>query len=103
MGKFATNASGALLLLNLIQVTESISGSVVPLAMFQVDVSIDLLQTVQIPLDYIETVLPTLREIHGTRDGFKTLSRNPVEIIYLSFFSSQDASYAKECAREKQV
>ena len=34
MGKFATDASGALLLLNLIQVTESISGSVVPLAMF---------------------------------------------------------------------
>ena len=33
--KFATNARGAMLLLNLIQVTESISGSVVPLAMFQ--------------------------------------------------------------------
>ena len=32
--KFATNARGAMLLLNLIQVTESISGSVVPLAMF---------------------------------------------------------------------
>ena len=34
LAKFATNASGAILLLNLIQVTESISGSVVPLAMF---------------------------------------------------------------------
>ena len=34
MAKFATNAGGAMLLLNLIQVTESISGSVVPLAMF---------------------------------------------------------------------
>ena len=34
MAKFATNASGAMLLLHLIQVTESISGSVVPLAMF---------------------------------------------------------------------
>ena len=34
MAKFATNARGAMLLLNLIQVTESISGSVVPLAMF---------------------------------------------------------------------
>ena len=34
MGKFATNASGAMLLLNSIQITESISGSVVPLAMF---------------------------------------------------------------------
>ena len=34
LAKFATNASGAMLLLNLIQVTESISGSVVPLAMF---------------------------------------------------------------------
>ena len=32
--KFATNARGAMLLLDLIQVTESISGSVVPLAMF---------------------------------------------------------------------
>ena len=34
VAKFATNARGAMLLLNLIQVTESISGSVVPLAMF---------------------------------------------------------------------
>ena len=34
VAKFATNASGAMLLLNLILVTESISGSVVPLAMF---------------------------------------------------------------------
>ena len=34
MAKYATNASGAMLLLNLIQVTESISWSVVPLAMF---------------------------------------------------------------------
>ena len=34
MAKYATNASGAMLLINLIQVTESISGSVVPLAMF---------------------------------------------------------------------
>ena len=32
--KFATNASDAMLLQNLVQVTESISGSVVPLAMF---------------------------------------------------------------------
>ena len=32
--KFAINASGALLLLDLIELTESISGSVVPLAMF---------------------------------------------------------------------
>ena len=31
---FATNASGAMLLPNSVQVTESISGSVVPLAMF---------------------------------------------------------------------
>ena len=34
VAKFATYASGAMLLLNLIQVSESISGSVVPLAMF---------------------------------------------------------------------
>ena len=34
MAKIATNASGAMLLPNLVQVTESISGSVVPLAMF---------------------------------------------------------------------
>ena len=32
-----TNASGVMLLLNLIQVTESISGSVVPLAMFRIN------------------------------------------------------------------
>ena len=35
MAKFATYASGDMLLLNLIQVAESISGSVVPLAMFR--------------------------------------------------------------------
>ena len=34
VAKFAINASGAMLLPNLVQVTESISGSVVPLAMF---------------------------------------------------------------------
>ena len=34
VAKFGTNASVDMLLLNLIQVTESISGSVVPLAMF---------------------------------------------------------------------
>ena len=34
VAKYATTASGAMLLINLIQVTESISGSVVPLAMF---------------------------------------------------------------------
>ena len=34
MAKFATNASGAMLLPSLVQVTESISGSVVILAMF---------------------------------------------------------------------
>ena len=33
--KFATYASGAMLLPNLAQVTDSISGSVVPMAMFQ--------------------------------------------------------------------
>ena len=36
--KYVTNASGAMLLLNLIQVTESISGSVVPLAIMFVSV-----------------------------------------------------------------
>ena len=34
VAKFAINASGAMLLPSLVQVTESISGSVVPLAMF---------------------------------------------------------------------
>ena len=34
MVKFAINASGAILLPSLVQVSESISGSVVPLAMF---------------------------------------------------------------------
>ena len=34
MAKYATNVSGAILLPSSIQVTESISGSVVPLAMF---------------------------------------------------------------------
>ena len=34
MAKFAINASGAMLLPSLVQVSESISGSIVPLAMF---------------------------------------------------------------------
>jgi len=34
VAKFAINASGAMLLPSLVQVSESISGSVVPLAMF---------------------------------------------------------------------
>ena len=34
MAKFAINANGAMLLPSLVQVSESISGSVVPLAMF---------------------------------------------------------------------
>ena len=37
VGKFATNASGAMLSPNCVQVTESIPGSVVPLAMFSFD------------------------------------------------------------------
>ena len=37
--KFATNTSGTLLLLDLFQVMESISGSVVPLAMFESDMT----------------------------------------------------------------
>ena len=37
MAKFAINASGAMLLSSLVQVSESISGSVVPLAMFKDD------------------------------------------------------------------
>ena len=36
MAKFAINASGAMLLPSLVQVSESISGSVVPLAMFTI-------------------------------------------------------------------
>ena len=39
MANFASNASGAMLLSNLIQVTESISGSVVPLAMLYIEVN----------------------------------------------------------------
>ena len=39
MAKYVTNASGAMLLLNLIQATESISGSVVPLAMFHLTIA----------------------------------------------------------------
>ena len=41
LAKFTTNARGAMLLLNLIQVTESISGSLVPLAMFEESTIID--------------------------------------------------------------
>ena len=41
MAKFATNTSGAMLLPNSIQVMESISGSVVPLAMFSKLVTIE--------------------------------------------------------------
>ena len=37
LAKFAINEGGAMLLLSLVQVSESISGSVVPLAMFSRD------------------------------------------------------------------
>ena len=40
MAKFAINASGAMLLPSLVQVSEPISGSVVPLAMFSIPVPI---------------------------------------------------------------
>ena len=40
MAKFAINASGAILLPSLVQVSESISGSVVPLAMFIVNLRV---------------------------------------------------------------
>ena len=40
VAKFATNASDAMLLPNLVPVMESISGSVVPLAMFQLKLNI---------------------------------------------------------------
>ena len=44
MAKFATNGSGAMLSPSLIKVTESISGSVVPLAMFsQLNFTVSLL------------------------------------------------------------
>ena len=78
--------------------SEAVVGVVV-----QVDGSIDLLQTVQMLLYYVKTVLPTLSQIHGARYGFKTLSRNPVEFIHLWFFFLVQATYVKECAREKQV
>ena len=51
MAKYATNASGAMLLLNLIQVMESISGSVVPLAMFNM---LDMIVPIFYTLDMID-------------------------------------------------
>ena len=51
MVKFATNASGAMLLPNLIQVMESISGSVVPLAMFNM---LDMIVPIFYMLDMID-------------------------------------------------
>ena len=56
--KFATNASGAMLFPNLVQVTESISGSVVPLAMF-----VFLFQTLR-KLALSEPPLGFVRRIH---------------------------------------
>ena len=43
-------ASGALFLLNLIQVTESISGSVVPLAMFNFHFSINEISSISVEM-----------------------------------------------------
>ena len=52
MVKFVTNASGAMLFQNLIQVTKSISGSVVPLAMFvSVIVTVDNKDFVAVVVD----------------------------------------------------
>ena len=43
MAKFAINVSGAMLLPSLVQVSESISGSVVPLAMFHIHAALTFL------------------------------------------------------------
>ena len=51
MAKFATNASGVLMLLNLIQVTESISGSVVQCVFSEFsDMEVDALQKCKSPV-----------------------------------------------------
>ena len=56
MAKFATTVSGAMLLPSLIQITESISGSVVPLAMFESDQS------------ELQSVVPTLYVVEICRN-----------------------------------
>ena len=46
--KYVTNASGAMLLPNLVQVTESVAGSVAPLAMFEMkELCVGMIETVQ--------------------------------------------------------
>ena len=57
MAKFAINASGAMLLPSLVQVSESISGSVVPLAMFYWLLNIVVVQILQF-LPQIAAVAP---------------------------------------------
>ena len=67
MVKFATNASGAMLLLNLIQVTESISGSVVPLAMFSSIFSTENYLTHRLVSDLTSSLFDT--DMQGTMLG----------------------------------
>ena len=69
VAKFATNASGVMLLLNLIQFTESISGSVVPLAMFELRPNGAKIAEVmrQDCGGYARTTLPLLGRTTGVR------------------------------------
>ena len=57
-------------LCSLLYLAEAVVGIVV-----QVDRAVDLLQTLEMLLNHIKAVLSTLRQIHRTRDGSKTLSR----------------------------
>ena len=61
VAKFVTNVSGAMLLPSLIQVTESISGSVVPLAMF-----CQILKYLS-KMDLSALLTPTLSDYHRLR------------------------------------
>ena len=54
MAKYATNVSGAILLPSSIQVMESISGSVVPLAMFTTEVLLPNFYEVWIILESVK-------------------------------------------------
>ena len=76
-------------LCSLLYLAEAVVGIVV-----QVDRAVDLLQTLEMLLNHIKAVLSTLRQIHRTRDGSKTLSRT--QFMSKSALSLCGCEYSRE-------
>ena len=75
VAKFAINASGAMLLPSLVQVSESISGSVVPLAMFVKNLL--FISTFESELGFSYTTECFLKSLSEIKDSQMLMKENP--------------------------